>query len=304
MHTGVALASLLISISLVAAQEAQLEDLAQAVKTVYDFRPHTLTDGDITVKSEELDKFWSTVKANPAHYLPQLREALADTTNPAFFFYDGSKLLLSLSADRQDQKLVLRALPRCDLRDVQSKDYLLTVLGLAGEGLDTSEAAFTILVDPKFQVVVPEHALTLGQDFALIYMLLPTSEEYYVKRAVGRLASESDGTAQESLIRLLWYTVTDAGDQAIAQTANSDRHTPGARDLAKQLLAATAAYQSEVKVTKKMDTVVAELVPKGADFGQIKQIRRKRLTRVSDEALYELDGFTALLRLKKKHDGP
>ena len=43
------------------------------------------------------------------------------------------------------------------------------------------------------------------------------------------------------------------------------------------------------------------LVPKGPDFAQIKEIRRSRLSRASDEALSELDDLTWLLRIKNKH---
>jgi len=46
------------------------------------------------------------VKADLVHNLPLLRAELANLANPAFFFYDGSKLLFSLSKDKADQALV------------------------------------------------------------------------------------------------------------------------------------------------------------------------------------------------------
>jgi hypothetical protein len=127
----------------------ELDEFRQAIKSVYGFQPHTLTDAEIAAKSKELDKFWDTVKSDTARYLPLLRRALIEATNPPFFYYDGSELLLSVSNRRHDQQIALMAIPHCDLRDVEHKAYLFTVFRLAREALDTSEAAFKILEDPS-----------------------------------------------------------------------------------------------------------------------------------------------------------
>jgi len=39
---------------------------------------------------------------------------------------------------------------------------------------DTTAAAFQILEQPDFKVFIPQHLLMLGQNYILIYMLLPT----------------------------------------------------------------------------------------------------------------------------------
>jgi hypothetical protein len=297
----VAIVGLVVLLVPVPSLAEQVEDFGQTIRSLYGVQPHALTDEQITAKSKELDKFWDTVKSDLGRYLPLLRQALADPALPPFFYYDGSMLLLTVSSERQDQELALAAIPRCDLRDVQYKSYLFTVFRLAREGLDTSEAAFRILKDPGFRVIIPEHALTLGQDFALIYMLLPTSEDYYVDRAVGRLSAEDDETAHKSILRLLWYTVTEAGDQAITRVAEGDRHPAEVRAFAKDLLSTTERLQRKAKPPKELIKAVADFVPKGSDFTQIKNIRRSRLSRVTDEALSELDALTWLLRIKRKH---
>jgi hypothetical protein len=107
------------------------QEFNRSLISVYSFQPHTLTADEITAKSKELDKFWDMVEADPPRYLLLLRQALADATNPSFFFYDGSKLLLSLSSEREDQEIALQAIPRGDLRDIQHRDYLTTVAQLA-----------------------------------------------------------------------------------------------------------------------------------------------------------------------------
>jgi len=275
------------------------ESFRQTVKTLYAFHPHALTDAQIDAKSKELDAFWEKVKSDTATYLPLLREALSDETSQSFFFYDGSKLLLSLSKDRSDEQLALTSIARCDIRDVQRDDYLYTVFHMAHDRLDTSEAAFKVLADPKFTVNVPQHALVLGQDFSLIYMLLPTSEDFFVQKAVDRLSTETEPTAQKSLLRLLWYSVTEAGDRAVAAVAASERYSSPIREVARSLQSSTASMESDSKPPKKLLKEIGDIVPKDADFDRIKEVRRTRLSRVSDEALLELDALTWLLRIKR-----
>ena len=62
---------------------------------------------------------------------------------------------------------------------------------------DTTAAAFQILEQPDFKVFIPQHLLMLGQNYILIYMLLPTSQESWLQPAVNRLPTESDETARK-----------------------------------------------------------------------------------------------------------
>ncbi|MGZ3579771.1 MAG: DUF4124 domain-containing protein, partial [Syntrophales bacterium] len=148
---------------------------AEIVKT-YRFQPHTLSQKEIEAKSNDLDQFWNKVKDRKEHYLPLLRAELQAPSNPSFFYYDCSKLLLSLSENVGDRKIALKAIPKADLLDVQHDDYLRTVHMLARDELDTSDAALRILDYPQFKAFIPQHALTLGQNFSLVYMLIPTKE--------------------------------------------------------------------------------------------------------------------------------
>src|SRR5438045_5511669 len=94
-----------------------------------------------------------------------------------FFLFDGSKLLLNLSKDPADRKIVLAAISRCDLRDLQLLDYFYLVHDMAAKGEDTTAAAFHILEEPKFQIFIPQHSLTLAQNYSLVYMLIPTDQD-------------------------------------------------------------------------------------------------------------------------------
>jgi hypothetical protein len=109
-------------------------DLHGEIQRVYNFQPHTLNDAQIAQKSALLDEFWTKAKSQREVYVPGLRRELADFSNPAFFLFDGSKLLMSLSKDPADRKIILSAIAQSDLRDLQLKDYFLLVHKHGGSG--------------------------------------------------------------------------------------------------------------------------------------------------------------------------
>ena len=110
-------------------------------------------------KSGVLDQFWTRAEEQPALYVAALLQELGNFTNPPFFLYDGSILLLSLSDTPADRKTALAAISHCDLRDLRATDYFLQVHHLAALNEDTTAAAFHVLEQPDFKVVFGEHVL-------------------------------------------------------------------------------------------------------------------------------------------------
>jgi len=276
---------LLLSISAVGQSAA----IHQQIQQTYNFQPHLLSSQEITAKSAVLDQFWTKAKAQPSLYVPALRQELGDFNNPPFFLYDGSTLLLSLSDTPADRKAALAAMSRCDLRDVQQKDYFLQVHRLATLNENTTAAAFHILEQPKFKVFIPQHVLTLGQNYVLIYMLLPADPDYWLQPALDRLKTEHDPTAQQSLLMLLWYAQTDAADQAISEFAGDASKPSASQTYAKQLAG------SKNKIGSKERSQAAN-----STEAELRQKRRDRLKAVSDEALIDLDDYTLMLMSKRK----
>jgi hypothetical protein len=168
------------------------------IQEIYNFQPHLLSRQEQTQRSALLDQFWTRARAERTTYISALRLELADFRNPSFFLYDGSMLLLSLSDTSEDRKIVLAAIAHCDLRDVQENDYFLKVHHMATLNENTTAAAFHILEQPDFKVFIPQHSLTLGQNYVLIYLLLPASQDYWLQPAIDRLKAERDPTAQKS----------------------------------------------------------------------------------------------------------
>jgi len=250
------------------------------IQKVYDFHPHTLSSAQITQKSGLLDQFWTKAKSQLDVYVPELRRELADFSNPPFFLFDGSQLLLSLSDGPADRKIVLSAIVHTDLRDLQLKAYFLLVQRMAAQGEDTTAAAFHILPEPKFQVFIPQHSLTLAQDYCMVYMLLPTNQDYWVQPAIERLRAETDATAQKSLLLLLWYAQTPDSDKAIQEFSTAAAKSQ-----------ASKAYANEL-VHRKDSIARTDAVGSSESEESLRKARRERMKAVSDEALYDLDSYT------------
>ena len=274
---------------LASAAVAQSGDIHQQIRQTYNFQPHLLSSQEITAKSAVLDNFWTKAKAQPAVYIPALRQELADFNHPPFFLYDGSMLLLELSDTAPDRKIALSAMARCDLRDLKFKDYFMQVHRLAAMGEDTTVAAFHILELPKFSVFIPLHVLTLGQNYSLIYMLLPTDQNFWQQAAIDRLKTEKDETAQKSLLMLLWYAQTDTADQAIS-AFDGDVGKPSA----------SRAYTQDLLHRKEKIDLLERAKAAATTEASLRQKRRERLSAVSDEALYDLDDYTFMLMAKRK----
>ncbi len=266
----------------------QSNSIHNRIKETYNFQPHSLSDPERTQKSAALDQFWHRAEAQRSEYISALQQELADFENPPFFLYDGSMLLLSLSDTSADRKIALAAMARCDLRDVQSRDYFYQVHRLATLDEDTTAAAFHILTEPGFQVFIPQHALTLAQNYALIYLLLPTDQDHWLQPAIQRLKNESDQTAQQSLLLLLWYAQTDVADAAIIAFGGGVGKPPASRTYAQELLhrkdAIGRGERSEASHSSEPS---------------LRQKRRECLRAVSDEALMDLDN-TMMLMAKRK----
>jgi len=268
---------------------SQSASIHQQIQQTYDFHPHLLSNRQITEKSAALDQFWTKAKAEPSLYVPALRQELVDFKNPPFFLYDGSMLLLSLSDASADRKIAIAAMARCDLRDVQAKDYFIQVHRIATLSEDTTAAAFHVLEQPNFKVFIPQHVLTLGQDYVLIYLLLPTDPDYWLQPAMDSVKVEQDQTAQKSLLLLLWYAQTDAADRALSAFAGDASKPSASRTYAQELV-----HRSD-KIGLKPRTQAL-----GSTETSLRQKRRERLKAVSDEALIDLDDYTMMLLAKRK----
>jgi hypothetical protein len=265
------------------AQSAAGAEFHSRVMALYSFQPHKLDKEQIIAKSAELDTFWEQAKANTPAVLPLLREELAKPDSPSFFAYDGAKLLLSLSEDKADRELALRALPRVDLKDVNNSDYLVTIHWFARNGFDTREAALRILEFPEFKAFIPQHSLTLGQNYALIYMLFPLQDIPFEQDLIARLEAEHDVRSQKSLLLALWYTVTPAGHAALKTFSEKAGRDAEVAKFSRGLFERRPAVSLSLSSVKSLREERARVMQRP----------------ISDEALMEFDSLTSRLLAKQ-----
>lgn len=268
---------------------AQQAPIHAEIQRVYNFQPHLLNHQQMAQKSGVLDQFWTRAEEQPELYVDALRQELGNFANPSFFLYDGSMLLLSLSDTPADRKTALAAISRCDLRDLKATDYFLQVHHLAALNADTTAAAFHVLEQPDFEVVFGEHVLTLSQGYALVYLLLPTEQDYWLGPAITRIGTEPDQTAQQSLLLLLWYAQTDIADKAIRDFAADSAKPATVRSYAQRLI----ARKGNLGPAQRAEAM-------GATEEALRQKRRERLRGVSSEALRDLDNYTMMLMSKRE----
>jgi hypothetical protein len=161
---------------------------------------------------------------------------------------------------------------------------------MAVQGEDTTAAAFRILEEPKFQVFIPQHVLTLAQNYSLIYMLFPGDQGFWLKPAIDRLQTEKDETGQKSLLLLLWYAQTPDSDGAMAAFSN-DGSKPSA----------SRSYANELTHRKDSLSGASRLgVLSFSSEESLRRERRERMKSVSDEALIDFDSYTLKIIEKRK----
>lgn len=243
----------------------------------YDFNPHELTSEEIQSKSADLDVLWKEVSSSPTKYITELRASLATSNYPPFFYYNGSMLLLKLSDNESDKKLVASSLAKVDLKDIQHTEYLKSVHRLAVSGFNITDAALNILKYDEFQIFIPLHYLTLNQDFSLIYMLMPLDESIYISKLVKELANKQSETSTKSLLLAIWYSSTVKGNEAISNFIDDTNNSNELIEYAKEL----ANRNENIGMSFSMSSIAS-----------LREERREVMSRISDEALYELNSLT------------
>ena len=120
-------------------------------------------------------------------------------------------------------------------------------------------------------------------------MLLPTDQNFWLQPAISRLHDEKDETAQQSLLLLLWYAQTDDSDKALSDFAKDQSKPQASRTYANNLI-------------KRKDGVglTASVLSVTSSEQSLRDARRDRMKSVSDEALYDLDSYTAKIIAKRK----
>ncbi|WP_263408650.1 HAP2/GCS1 family protein [Terriglobus tenax] len=261
--------------------EATQGDFHGRVASVYNFSPHMISPSQQKEKAAQMDAFWKDVKADPAGMLPQLRAELKNPQTPRFFKYDGSALLLSMSHSPDDEKLIADTLPATDLADVVPLAYFNMVHKLSVDGMDATQAALHLLDDGNFQVVLPQHAMTLKRPMALVFLLLPMPEENWADALVTEFNKAKKDETKTTLLTAMFFAQTPQTDAVIAGAAQGGQSTAVQAEARRWLQTIADARQTKYKVKGKEP--------------EIREARRAAAATVSDEALSDISAMTGRL---------
>lgn len=260
------------------------QSLHNDIKQTYDFSPGKLTRDEQSKKIPLMDDFWNKVKSDTSKYLNELRTELQIDGNPEFFYFEGGQLLLSISEKLGDQKIVLSAILKSDPNDIDRRAYVKTLNFLAKSNLNTTEAALRVLDDKDYKFFIPEHSFYFNQGYCLTYSLFPTNPSFFETKVIERFKSENDVSTQKSIVTLLWFTNSCQGNKFLTELATETKINKDVTDYVKDLLARKFKKDKYYKGLEKMS------------FEELCDLQKASTNRMSDEAIYELDYITKLLR--------
>ena len=246
------------------------------VQSVFNFSPQKLTEKEQDKIFPILDDFFKKVIANKSDYLEPLREELKRNDNNPYFYYDGGILLMEISNEPSDLQLIADALVKTDLKDLNSKMYLYHLMKLSIKGTDVIDAALHIYQDPSFQVYIEQHALLLNQGECLKFILPRYESDKYVKK-LSDIYSKSDSiSTKESIISLLYYSRNCEADKII-ESIKTNKNEP-------------KEIKTLINITQKLNQKKRKSDKK--KYQKIRSEIKTTLTRISDEAIYELNELT------------
>lgn len=253
------------------------------IEETFNFSPHELSKEEQEQLFPKLDEFFEKVIANKEEYIQPLRDELKSTDHNPYFYFDGGVLLIELSKEKSDLQIVADALVKSDLRDLPPKIYVEHLMRLSIAEVDVIDPALHIFDDPTFQVFIPQHAMLLNQGEALKFILPRYDPELYVAKLTKRYEQADSASIKIQILDLLFYASNCKADRFINSVYQDNNEVPEVKNHASKM--ATMKIESRKQNEKKQ--------------AQLRSKIRTTLTRISDEALYEL--FDLTLDLKTKY---
>lgn len=254
----------------------------EMIEETFNFSPHELSKEEQQQMFPKLDKFFEKVIANKEEYIQPLRNELQSTDHNPYFYFDGGILLIELSKEKSDLQIVADALVKSDLRDLPPKMYIEHLMRLSVAEVDVIDPALHVFDDPTFQVFIPQHTMLLNQGEALKFILPRYDPELYVTKLTNRFDLADSVTTKIQILDLLFYASNCEADRFINSVYQDKNEVSEVKNHASTM--ATMKIENRKQNEKKQ--------------AQLRSKIRATLTRISDEALYELFNFTLDLKTK------
>jgi hypothetical protein len=214
--------SVSIFLSIACAQDSgNCGSFQRIIKTTYNFKPSRLTASERDSKSEAMDHFWNTAKANSKELLPCLRAALQDPNADKWFRFDGSNLLVELDPSEASKAIQVRNYTDVDLEDVDLRTWV-TTLSLRGfEGFDVSEAGSRWLGYPNAKYSLPEHGGYKVTVFSGAFFIFGSMDESQTTPALVKIISQPNHPWREWALMMLVHQATPESFQILKQLTAS-----------------------------------------------------------------------------------
>jgi len=256
------------------------QNFHEEVTKVFNFYPHQMTKEEQEAVFPVLDKFFDMVIKDKGKYLEPLRQELKRNDNNPYFYFDGGLLLLEISQSKEDIQLVADALAKSDLRDIPPKIYLEHTLRLSLKGANVIDAALHILDDTTFTAFIPQHFLTLEYGKGLEFILPRYAPDLYIDKLISKFNSISLTSKKITCLDLFIY----------ANCCKAD-------DFLKSLTDSTQDEELRNKVIETLKQTSVSRSSNEKQYAKLFEKRKKILTRISDEAIYESVNVT--MKMKK-----
>jgi len=276
---------------------------AQLEKT-YGFRPSKLDEAGIDAKSSQMDAVWKVVQQNPGTLGPCLKAALKRPTEDGWFLFDGSQLLVSVDKSREAKLLLLDALGRVALDDVDLRVWVAIASRLGVEGFDTSALGKRWLSYPKAEYFLPEHgAYRVDRENGAMF-IFGALDERYATPALVELARSGSGEQKEIATRLLMSQATPEALRALAlpeQPALIEPRKPPRTSRAEFVAAFTALLAGDEEPFNRLVTAVPDgerdlvAVMTPADLDMLRKVRRRYIARNTQHAIEYYNQFSQIL---------
>jgi hypothetical protein len=256
------------------------QELHDEVTKVFDFNPHKMSSKEQKAVYPKLDDFFDLVIQNKEKYIEPLRNELKRNDNNPYFYFDGGLLLMEISNDKNDMQLVADALVKTNLKDLSPKIYLQHILRLSIQGADVIDAALHILDDPSYKVFIPQHSLTLKYGEALSFILPRYCSDLYIDKLISKFNTISSVETKSSCLSLFFYASSCKADSFLNTIINDS----------KQPVSLTTS------ASKIMNSVKGKVRNDNKEYNELFNQRKKAITQISDEVLYEINAITMKMR--------
>lgn len=275
---------------------SSVDDATRDIVQAYAFDPTVMSFDEQAKRAPKLGELWGRFHKSSDSYREALRALLGKEGGTEMLYCDGGMLFLKEALQASDKALGLKSITKCSLSEIQHTPFFYTMHTQAVANVDTLDLQFRMLRKPKYQVFIPLHALTLGQDYSFVYPLLVQDETKYVGRLVERAKSEKDPVAMNTLLLALYYAATPEAEQTLQSISDDKDVSPAVKKRAEEMV-------ERIGLSRKSDAAKLEDwikrneldISAKATEKDLRQGRRNRMRTISDEALMELDVYTMLI---------